>query len=214
MVDERLRKALLLVLPTLTVVTLIGVGLSGMYFKDDVEVGNIVLLISLIGAALLTFLSLLFRKKAKGVTGIVLVFVLAVPVLFYFVNKPTTTSFGAALPDEIISAEVISEMKIYSERGRPFKSVTLENPDERKRILQKPSTMTLVTSDEGLPQHLYSIWIQGDSYENEIQIIVGQEAIRILGSIDGEDVGGEYEIEGGNRLLQVIENGELDWKEG
>lgn len=214
MVDERLRKVLLIVLPILTVVTLIGVGLSGIYFKDDVEVGNIVLLISLIGAALLTFLSLLFRKKAKGVTGVVLVFVLAVPVLFYFVNKPTTTSFGAALPDEIISAEVISEMKIYSERGRPFKSVTLENPDERKRILQKPSTMTLVTSDEGLSQHLYSIWIQGDSYEDEIQIIVGQEAIRILGNIDGEDVGGEYEIEGGNRLLQVIENGELDWKEG
>lgn len=214
MVDERLRKVLLIVLPILTVVTLIGVGLSGIYFKDDVEVGNIVLLISLIGAALLTFLSLLFRKKAKGVTGVVLVFVLAVPVLFYFVNKPTTTSFGAALPDEIISAEVISEMKIYSERGRPFKSVTLENPDERKRILQKPSTMTLVTSDEGLSQHLYSIWIQGDSYEDEVQIIVGQEAIRILGNIDGEDVGGEYEIEGGNRLLQVIENGELDWKEG
>ncbi|MBN9654294.1 hypothetical protein J0K78_08450 [Halobacillus sp. GSS1] len=214
MIDERLRKALLIVLPILTVVTLIGVGLAGVYFKDDVEVGNIILLISLIGAALLTFLSLLFRIKAKGVTGIVLAFVLAAPVLFYFVNKPKTTSFGAALPDEITSAQVISEMKIYRERGRPFKSVTLEKPDEMMRILERSSNMTLVTSDEGLSQHFYSIWIQGASYGDEVQIIVGQEAIRILGSIDGEDVGGEYEIEGRNRLLQVIENGELDWKEG
>ncbi|MBX0356713.1 hypothetical protein [Halobacillus sp. Nhm2S1] len=214
MVDERLRKTALIVLPIMAAVTLIAVGATGAYFKDDVNIGNVFVLISIIGAAVFAFLSLLFRRKTGLVIGLMLAFLLATPVVFYLINKPTTTTFGEALPNHISSGQMITEIQIYSEMGKPFKSVTLESPEEMKSLLQIPSDMTLVTSDEGLSTHLYSIWLEGGSYEDEIQIVVGKDAVRIWGRMDGEGVGGEYKIEGENTLLQVIENGEFDWIKG
>ncbi|MGR9050422.1 hypothetical protein ACQ4XT_17460 [Halobacillus faecis] len=214
LINDRLRKTALIVLPLAAAALLIAVGLSGIYFKDDVEIGNVIVLIGMIGAAVFVFLSLLFKKRGKLVIGLVLAVFLATPVLFYLINKPTTTTFGEALPEPISSGQVVTEIKIYREMGKPFKSVTLKKTEEKNRILQIPSDMTLVTSDEGLSTHLYSIWLEGDSYGDEIQIIVGKGAVRILGRMDGEDVGGEYKIEGENMLLQVIENGEFTWEEG
>lgn len=214
LVNERLRKAWLISLPIIAVATLIIVGSSGAYFKEDLEIGNVALLMGLIGAAVLVFLSLLFRKKVGLVTGIVLCFIILTPVLFYLINKPTTTTFGEALPDHIHAAQMVTEIRIHTEMGKPFKTVTLENPEEMQSMLQTASDMTLVTSDEGYSRHLYSIWLEGDSYGDGIQIVVGKDGLRIWGSMGGETVEGEYKIEGENRLLQVIENGEFEWEKG
>ncbi|RDY69889.1 hypothetical protein DXT76_16050 [Halobacillus trueperi] len=214
MINERLRKVMLIALPFIAVATLLGVGWSGAYLDDGVDIGNVILLISILGGAALAFLSLLFRKKTRLVTGMVITFFLVTPAVFYFVNKPTTTTFEEAMPDEISDAQVVTEMTIYDEKERQFKSVTLENLEEIKKILQSPSSMTLVTTDEGLSRHLYSIYLKGDSYEDEVRIIVGDDALRIMGSMDGEDLGAEYEVEGQNSLLQMIENADFKWEKG
>ncbi|MGP4074782.1 hypothetical protein [Halobacillus sp. K22] len=145
----------------------------------------------------------------KKVMGLVSVIIMVGIVAFLVVNRTEATTFGELIHKELTSSEIISEVYISSVGDE---STTITNREEIEKIIKNASAMDLTKVGDA-PNVQYSLRLRTE--ENyEITVAVGEERIDVWDNKNGNDsaLGGLYEIEGTNSLLEVIQESNYEWE--
>ena len=186
--------------------------LLGGYFLGDVTNAKWVMWVMVVFIALMWGFQAFMEKKYlesnkyKNTLVVMAVGIVLTVGAFYVYEERTHTTYGELMESYGDIQEInISKYDLDEKEGYWRESVTVTDKAFIERFVEVPAHMDLRKRDVR-PGINYWITIQTDSSIIEMTFSEGEQFIRISGA--------HYLIDGENKILEVIENAELEWQEG